>query len=97
MNDLMAWIGATPITYTLNVDFVPTPMDAPTLTALFAIHQGGGMSFETFFATLKAGEIVPDSLTFEEERKRIDHDNIDRPPVTAPATAFNNNIDTGDA
>lgn len=66
------WIGDTsPVSYSLNRDFLPQSMTAQELTALVAAWQSGAISQETLFNNLKAGEIVADSDTFEEEQARI--------------------------
>lgn len=58
--------------YEINRDFVPTKMDAQTLTALVGAWQMGAFSKETLFENLKQGEIIDDSVTFEEEESRTE-------------------------
>lgn len=58
--------------YDINRDFVPTKMDAQTLTALVGAWQMGAFSKETLFNNLKNGEIIDDSVTFEEEEARTE-------------------------
>jgi hypothetical protein len=58
--------------YEINRDFVPAKMDAQTLTALVAAWQQGAFSKETLFDNLKQGEIISDSVTFEEEEARTE-------------------------
>jgi len=71
--EMAAWAqldGA--VTYALNTDFMPEGLTAQELTALVQAWQAGGISWETFFANLKAGEIVAPDVTPEDEKSRID-------------------------
>lgn len=79
-------LGATKeITYALNTDFMPIPIDAQTMTALRELVAGGFMPREVLFWVLKAGEIIPDSVTYEVYADQIAQDVADRPPVDAGA------------
>ncbi len=66
------WVGANhdDVVFELNKDFLPSPMDAQMLTALVAAWQSGAVSDETFFGTLVAGELVPETLTYDDEQDR---------------------------
>ena len=67
------WLGENgKVKYELNKDFLPMPMTAQDLTSLVAAWQNGAISQQTLFENLKAGEIVAESTTFEEEQARID-------------------------
>ena len=67
------WIGdASKVSYKLNKDFLPQSMTAQDLTALVSAWQNGAISQNTLFENLKAGEIVADTETFEDEQARID-------------------------
>ena len=67
------WIGdASKVSYKLNKDFLPQSMTAQDLTALVSAWQNGAISQNTLFENLKAGEIVADTDTFEDEQARID-------------------------
>ncbi|PZQ45240.1 MAG: hypothetical protein DI551_07995 [Micavibrio aeruginosavorus] len=69
------WAGITgEVKYELNRDFIVTEMTPDMLRALLEAVQAGRMSFESFFAALKAGEIHPEAMTFEEEKERIEQD-----------------------
>lgn len=81
VNIAMDWMGREPVTYTLNTDFLPTPMTAQDLSSMLAVVQAGRMSAETFFDMMKAGELVSDALTWDEEQARQERTNIDRPPT----------------
>jgi hypothetical protein len=66
------WAGiAGEVQYTLNKDFLPVGMTAQELTALVASWQAGAISEQTLFENLKAGELIADSVTFEDEQERI--------------------------
>jgi hypothetical protein len=55
----------------VNRDFIPVAMDSGTLTALVSAWQSGAVSAQTLFDNLVQGEIISDSLSFEEEQERI--------------------------
>lgn len=81
---LMAWwMGVDPelVTFSINTDFDPQPMAAEDINVLMSLVNGGFMSRETFHGRLQAGEIMPRSITFEQEQGRIDQDQIDHPPL----------------
>lgn len=66
------WVGdKSPVSYALNKDFLPQAMTAQDLTSLVSAWQNGAISQETLFDNLKAGEIVADATTFEDEQARI--------------------------
>jgi hypothetical protein len=64
----------------VNDDFVDTPLDATTLSALVAAFQADAISFETFFHQLSTGEIYPDDWDLAKEIAAIGQ----RPVVTIP-------------
>ncbi len=68
------WIGANPedAKIELNKDYLPSPMDAPTLREWLAGWQSGAYSFETMWAGLQQGELVPENVSAEDERERLD-------------------------
>lgn len=67
------WVGdKSPVSYKLNKDFLPQSMTAQDLTALVSAWQNGAISQNTLFENLKAGEIVADTDTFEDEQARIE-------------------------
>lgn len=73
--------------FDLNRDFFPVPMDALTLTAIIAGWQNNAYSYDTMFANLKKGEIIPIGKTVEEEQAELKKN---PPPVMdAPTTPGN--------
>lgn len=69
---LSMWAGDnTAVSYKLNKDFLPQTMTAQDLTSLVSAWQAGAISQETLFENLKAGEIIADTLSFEDEQTRI--------------------------
>jgi len=73
LNWVASWAGiAGEINYQLNKDFLPMPMTATDLSALVAAWQNGAISQQTLFENLKAGEVVSDTTTLEDEQARID-------------------------
>ena len=69
---LAAWESADgDVKVELNRDFLPASMDAQTLTAMVSTWQSGGISYETLFHNLKAGEIIEEGVTMEQEQGRI--------------------------
>ena len=78
------WSGVdTTVDFSINRDFFPVPMDAPTLTALVGAWQAGAISQETLFENLQEGEIISSENTFEKESAKIQND----PPPPPPAGA----------
>lgn len=53
----------------LSTDFNPQGMTAQELTALVAAYQGGAISEQVLFDNLKAGEVISEATTFEEEQQ----------------------------
>lgn len=62
------------VRYQLNTDYLPAKMDASEISALFAVYQGGGMSFESFFFALRDRGVHNETLTLDEEQSRIEDD-----------------------
>lgn len=60
------------VDYELNKDYLPVPMDAQSLTALVKAWQSNAISQQTFFEAMQAGNVIPESRTFEEEKAFID-------------------------
>ena len=70
------WEGVSgDIEVTLNTDFVDTKILPEELTALMGAWQSGAISHETFLHNMKKGEILPDEVTVEDEKDRIDVQN----------------------
>jgi hypothetical protein len=68
------WAKADPasISFKLNRDFYPAPMNPQQLTALIAAWQQGAISDQTLFENLQQGEIISQDTTLEDEQARID-------------------------
>lgn len=70
------WEGVSgEIEVTLNTDFVDTKILPEELTALMGAWQSGAISHETFLHNMKKGEILPEEVTVEDEKDRIDVQN----------------------
>jgi hypothetical protein len=69
-----AWMGKPDlqVTFTLNTDYLPTPIDAQTLTALVAAWQSGAISLSELFEALVQGEVIRSSKTEEEHTAEIE-------------------------
>lgn len=66
------WAGGSEVvTYELNRDFFPMPLDAQAMAALVSAWQQGGISKETLFENLKQGQVIGDTVDFETEEVRI--------------------------
>jgi hypothetical protein len=77
------WAGLTgDVRFEINKDFLPMPMDASALTSWVKAWQSGAISEETFFEALQAGEVVGETLTFEDEQDR----KADSPPPLGTMT-----------
>jgi hypothetical protein len=60
------------ISISLSQDFAVASIDGHLLTALIAACQGGLMSWDSLFYNFKRSEMVPDNVTAEDERARIE-------------------------
>ncbi|WP_211440933.1 DUF4055 domain-containing protein [Collimonas humicola] len=77
------WAGAAgKVSYDINRDFFPVPMDAPTLQALVGAWQAGAISSEVLFENLQEGEIISSTATFEKEQAKI----ANAPPISSRMT-----------
>ena len=67
------WSGAdtTAITFAVNKDFFEARLTAQEANSLVAMWQAGGISFETLFWNLQAGELIEPGRTIEQERALI--------------------------
>lgn len=71
------WSGVQGVvSYQLNKDFIPATLSAQELTALVATWQSGAISANTLFENLKAGEIIAENVSFEDEQARIGESSI---------------------
>ena len=70
------WEGVSgDIEVELNTDFSDTKISAQDLTALMGAWQSGGISHETFLHNMKKGEVLPNDVSVEDEKDRIDMQN----------------------
>lgn len=77
------WMGlnADEFSYVLTRDFMPAKMTPQELTAWVSALQTGAVSQQTFFEALQEGEMVGDTLTYEEEEGRRETQRLALPPV----------------
>jgi hypothetical protein len=60
------------ISVTYNTDFNATTLDPKDITALVQAYQAGAISWDTLFYNLKRGEVIPDNVDKEDERRQIE-------------------------
>ena len=81
------WSGAadTKITFAVNKDFFEARLTAQEAQALVGTWQAGGISFETLFWNLQAGEWIEPGRTIEQERALIaaGEENPGQPAINA--------------
>lgn len=58
--------------FKLNKDFTNIQLQAGEISALLQAVMAGQMSRDTFLHNLKAGEIIPDNVTVDDEKEKID-------------------------
>ncbi|MEE7442679.1 DUF4055 domain-containing protein [Methylobacterium oryzae] len=67
------WGGITgEVKFELNRDYLIVTIDAQTIAAVREMWQAGGISHETLIGILKAGELLPETANYKDERDRID-------------------------
>lgn len=76
------WIDGQPLTYTLNLDFVPQPMAAQQATLLASMNTAGQLSLRTLHEAMCQGELMPIGFDPELEAQRISEEQIDLPPIS---------------
>jgi hypothetical protein len=84
------WAGGSgDVSCEVNKDFFQEGMDAPTITAIVAAWQAGGMSDQAKFENFKRGGLYSDEDDFETEQARIANSGptllLAAPPVTPGA------------
>lgn len=62
------------VSFKMNRDFVSSRLGANEVKALHDMLIAGSISYETFIANLKAGEIVDQDVSADDERERIEND-----------------------
>ena len=67
----------------LNMDFVDVRIPHQEIIALVQAYQMGGISMDTLLYNLKQGEVIPDDVSIDDEREKIemDHGSSDDGPV----------------
>jgi hypothetical protein len=85
------WAGhpTEELTFELNRDFYPVPMDPAQLSALISAWQMGAISDQTLFDNLQQGEVIAQGKTLEDEQEEIRNS-----VMTAPTGAVD--PDTGE-
>lgn len=67
------------LTFELNVDFLPQPMDSQTGTFLSSLVDKRQLSLQTFHEALDEGEVMPHGFSPQVEAERIAQEAADRP------------------
>ena len=79
------WAGQTgEVEYQINRDFLPTLMDAQTLTALVGAVQAGQISQAEFFDLMQRGDVIDGEKSFEEHQAETEMQGGPVRPVVAP-------------
>ena len=66
------WAGVTgDVAYSLDTDYLPERLGANELTALMGAWQGGGISSEELFDSLKAGGVISDDKDYATHEDEI--------------------------
>ena len=78
-----SWVDSTAgdLSYELNLDFLPQPINPQHLATLSAMEAQGQLSRETLHEALGEGELMPPGFTPEREAERLARQLVDRPPV----------------
>ena len=72
LETLAEWEGITgEVSFSLNVDYLPSKMDPQELTALMAAWQSGGLTSEELFDRMKAGGIIRDDKSYSEHEREL--------------------------
>ena len=58
----------------LNMDFVDVRIPHQEIIALVQAYQMGGLSMDTLLYNLKQGEVIPDDVSIDDEREKIEMD-----------------------
>lgn len=82
-----AWFGyPTECKIDLNKDFLPVTVDGPTLTAVMASWQAGGLSDQEFFDWMQRGDLIEAEIDFDAHKAMTFQDptKLLAPPATKP-------------
>ena len=58
----------------LNMDFVDVRIPHQEIISLVQAYQMGGISMDTLLHNLKQGEVIPDDVSIQDERDKIEMD-----------------------
>lgn len=75
------WIDGQPLSYALNLDFVPQPMSPQVGDFLAKLNTAGQLSLRTLHEALQQGELMPLDFDPAVEAQRISEEQIDLPPI----------------
>lgn len=79
------WAGQKgEVEFQINKDFLPTLMDAQTLTALVGAVQAGKISDSEFFELMQRGDVIDGAKDFESHQAEIEIQGPARPVLTNP-------------
>ena len=59
------------VRFQINTDYIPANLDANQIKALLELNQAGRYSDESLFYKLRDGGQYDETLTYDEEKKRI--------------------------
>ena len=65
----------------LNMDFIDVRIPHQEIISLVQAYQMGGISMDTLLYNLKHGEVIPDDVSIEDEREKIE---MDHGPTRSP-------------
>lgn len=89
LKNVAIWMGANPdqVKVTPNLDFFDHTLSGQEITAIVKAWQDTAISWRSAFDRLKAGGVVPQDRTAEEELKLMDEDQFreDDPPEVLPS------------
>lgn len=79
----MATLAETTAEYHIHPDFNAAPLTPEEMNSLTALWQQNAISYESLFTRLQRGEVIPDGVTMDEEKAKIEAN----PPMPAPVAA----------
>lgn len=72
LETIAEWEGiAGDISYSLNVDYLPGVLSSHGIIALMQAWQGGALSSEELFDSLRSGGVIRDDKTYEEHEQEL--------------------------
>lgn len=70
------WGQGGEVTFKLNTDFAPMPVDPALLAQVVQLNMSGKLPDEAFFEFIQTGELISEAWTYERYRDSIDTDPI---------------------